>query len=326
MRLVTYSKDAGSPRLGALRAGQIVDLAAAAGADADADAPGADHFKDTLALIRSGRAGLMRARQLLEEAPSSAIVELSSARLLAPLLIPEQVRCFSAFEEHGRNSAQVMLKKMAALADDPTAEEARLRASGNFDVPRLWYERPLYYKANRFNWVGPDTDIVWPAYSHTVDYELELACIIGSGGRDISKQEAGNHIFGYAVCNDLSARDTQAIEMRAPLGPAKGKDFDGGNVLGPCIVTADEISPYTLMGTVRVNGERWGGSSSSGMHHRFEDMIAYVSQSETLHPGEIFLSGCFATGSAMEIGRSVRRGDVLELEIENLGVLRNRIV
>jgi 2-keto-4-pentenoate hydratase/2-oxohepta-3-ene-1,7-dioic acid hydratase in catechol pathway len=322
MRFVTFTENAGPPRLGALRGVQIIDLAAAA-----ADAPDVAHlFRDALSLIRSGSIGLEHARRLLESSPPSAAVDMSTARLLAPLLVPEQVRCFSAFEEHARNSAQVMLRKMAALAEDPAAEEARLRASGNFNVPRLWYERPLYYKGNRFNWVGSGTDIVWPAYSQSVDYELELACIIGTGGRDIPRSEARNHIFGYAVCNDLSARDTQAIEMRAPLGPAKGKDFDGGNVLGPYIVTADEINPYALTGIVRVNGEEWGRSSSSGMHHRFEDMIAYVSQSETLFAGEIFLSGCFAAGSAMEIGRSVQRGVVLQLEIENLGVLTNRIV
>ena len=268
MKFVTYIHD-DAPRLGALRAGRIIDLAAAASSSEVANL-----FRDM----------------------------------------------------HARNSSQVMLKKMAALAEDPESEAARLRASGNFNVPRLWYERPLYYKGNRFNWVGTDTDIHWPAYSQSIDYELELACIIGTTGRDIPKDDASNHIFGYAVCNDLSARDMQAIEMRAPLGPAKGKDFDGGNVLGPAIVTPDEINPYALTGFVRVNGEEWGRSSSSGMHHRFEDMIAYVSQSETLHAGEIFLSGCFGAGSAMEIGRSVPRGAVLELEIENLGVLKNRIV
>src|SRR5262249_41567704 len=216
--------------------------------------------------------------------------------------------------------------KMAALAPDPAAEEARLLASGNFNVPKVWYERPLYYKGNRFNWVGPDVDIPWPAYSETVDYELELACIIGRAGRDLPRGRAAEAICGYSIWNDLSARDTQAIEMRLPLGPAKGKDFDGGNVLGPAVVTADEIDPYRLTGVARVNGEEWGRSSSSGMQHRFEDMIAYVSQAETIHPGEIFLSGCFANCSGMEVGRTARRGDRIRLEIEGLGVLENRIV
>ncbi len=322
MRLVTFVEGEGRPRLGALRGTDVVDLAAAAAASGRSTAP----LADMLTLIRAGSDGLRAARTAQEVARAEAVLPGHRARLLAPLPVPEQVRCFASFEDHGRNSAKVMMKKMAVLAPDPVAEEARLLASGNFTVPRVWYERPLYYKGNRFNWVGPGVDIPWPSYSDTVDYELELACIIGRGGRDIPKERAAEHIFGFSICNDLSARDTQAIEMRLPLGPAKGKDFDGGNVLGPAIVTADEIEPYRLTGSVRVNGEEWGRSSSKGMQHRFEDMIAYVSQAETLHPGEILLSGCFANCSGMEMGRSAKRGDLLTLEIEGLGVLENRIV
>jgi 2-keto-4-pentenoate hydratase/2-oxohepta-3-ene-1,7-dioic acid hydratase in catechol pathway len=324
MRLVTFvhGDSEQRPRLGAMRGTDVIDLAAAAAAAGRSTEP----FADLLTLIRAGADGLSAARKAIAAAAESAVVPSARARLLAPLPVPEQVRCFASFEEHGRNSAKVMLKKMAALAPDPVAEEARLLASGSFTVPKIWYERPLYYKGNRFNWVGPGVDIPWPSYSETVDYELELACIIGRGGRDISQERAADHIFGYSICNDLSARDTQAIEMRLPLGPAKGKDFDGGNVLGPVVVTADEIDPYRLTGIARVNGEEWGRSSSGGMQHRFEDMIAYVSQAETLHPGEIFLSGCFANCSGMEIGRAAKRGDRISLEIEGLGILENRIV
>jgi 2-keto-4-pentenoate hydratase/2-oxohepta-3-ene-1,7-dioic acid hydratase in catechol pathway len=322
MRLVTFALGDNPPRLGAMRGDDVIDLAAAAAASGRSAAP----FVDLLTLIRSGADGLAAARAVLAGASGGVVLPGTTVRLLAPLPVPEQVRCFASFEEHGKNSAKVMVKKMAALALDPVAEEARLLASGNFNVPKVWYERPLYYKGNRFNWVGPGVDIPWPAYSDTVDYELELACIIGRGGRDIPKERAAEHIFGYSICNDLSARDTQAIEMRLPLGPAKGKDFDGGNVLGPAVVTADEIDPYGLTGVARVNGEEWGRSSSSGMQHRFEDMIAYVSQAETIHPGEIFLSGCFANCSGMEVGRAARRGDRIRLEIEGLGALENRIV
>ena len=115
--------------------------------------------------------------------------------------------------------------------------------------------------------------------------------------------------------------------MAGQLGPAKGKDFDTGNVFGPWIVTADELGdPYQLQMTARVNGEVWGGGSSSAMHHRFEDLIAFISQSETLHAGEIIGSGTVGTGCGLELGRFLQSGDVVELEIERIGVLRNRFV
>jgi hypothetical protein len=143
VKLVTYS-DNGAQRLGAIRDDQIVDLARSA----DAAAP----FASMLDLIRSGDAGLDLARTHLNSPSAVVAGRLGEVKLLAPLPVPEQVRCFSAFEGHVRNSGKAMLKKMAALAADPAAEEARLEATGNFAVPPLFYERPLYYKGNRFNW------------------------------------------------------------------------------------------------------------------------------------------------------------------------------
>ena len=114
----------------------------------------------------------------------------------------------------------------------------------------------------------------WPAYAELLDYELELACIIGLGGVDIARDEALGHVFGYTIFNDVSARDAQMREMAGQLGPAKGKDFDTGNVFGPWIVTADEIGdPYALTMTARINGEEWSRGTSGSMHHRFEDVI-----------------------------------------------------
>jgi 2-keto-4-pentenoate hydratase/2-oxohepta-3-ene-1,7-dioic acid hydratase in catechol pathway len=125
----------------------------------------------------------------------------------------------------------------------------------------------------------------------------------------------------------VSARDAQATEMEGQLGPAKGKDFDTGNVLGPWLVTADEIGdPYDLTMVARVNGEEWSRGHSGTMHHRFEDIIAFVSRSETLHPGEILGSGTVGGGCGLELGRFLDPGDVVELEVERIGVLRNRII
>ncbi|HZB89969.1 MAG TPA: fumarylacetoacetate hydrolase family protein, partial [Stellaceae bacterium] len=140
-------------------------------------------------------------------------------------------------------------------------------------------------------------------------------------------REAEAHIFGYTIFNDFSARDRQAIEMQGRLGPAKGKSFDGGNVLGPWIVTRDEIpEPFALQASVRVNGELRGRNDGREMIHSFAKMIAYVSEDETLHPGEIFGSGTYGGCCGMEIDRFLGDGDVVELEIEKIGTLRSRVV
>jgi len=155
---------------------------------------------------------------------------------------------------------------------------------------------------------------------------LEFGFFIGKGGRDIPNDQALEHIFGYSIFNDISARDTQAVEMLGGLGPAKGKDFDTGNIIGPCITTADEINPYNLTMIARVNGEEWSRGSSSTMHWKFEDLISYVSKSETLYPGEFFGSGTVGGGCGLELERYLAQGDVIELEVEGIGILRNRII
>jgi 2-keto-4-pentenoate hydratase/2-oxohepta-3-ene-1,7-dioic acid hydratase in catechol pathway len=174
--------------------------------------------------------------------------------------------------------------------------------------------------------IGPDADVRWPRYANLLDYELEFACVIGRSGVDIPREKARDHIFGYTIFNDISARDYQTREMSAMLGPAKGKDFDTGNVLGPCIVTADELDPDDLTMLARVNGEEWSRGSSASMYHRFEDCIAHVSQCETLHPGELLCSGTVGNGSGMELKRFLQPGDLVELEVEGIGVLANRAV
>ena len=298
MKLATFSSG-GEQRVGAVidDGRRIVDLSRA--------------FPDMLALIEAGDVGRATAGAIVADPPPGAVVDLAAVRLGAPLPRPPQIRDFLCFEEHLRNSF--------AQAERMTGRK--------FEIPAVWYEQPIYYKANRFSVIGPDEDIRWPGYADVLDYELELACVIGRPGVDISRDDAAAHIFGYTIFNDVSARDAQLREMAGQLGPAKGKDFDTGNIFGPWIVTADEIGdPYRLTMTARVNGEEWSRGHSGTMHHRFEDVIAFVSRSETLHPGEILGSGTVGTGCGLEQGRSLSPGDVVELEIERIGILRNRIV
>ena len=226
--------------------------------------------------------------------------------------MPPQVRDCLVFEQHLVN-AQAQWEKMTGKP-----------AAG---VPDVWYQRPTWYKSNRFSFVGHEAEVVWPPYAELMDFECELACVIGRRGANIPANEARHHIFGLSIFNDFSARDVQVVERPLGMGPMKGKDFDTGNVLGPWIVTLDEIGdPQALNMEARVNGERWGGGNSRAMHHTFNDILAFISQSETLHPGEVIASGTVPTGCGLELGRFLQSGDVVELEIEKIGVLRNRIL
>jgi 2-keto-4-pentenoate hydratase/2-oxohepta-3-ene-1,7-dioic acid hydratase in catechol pathway len=316
MKLVTFThEDLEAPHVGALGGdgAEVLDLTAAGGGEP----------ASMRALIEAGPDGLARARELADGAPRRALADV---RLLAPVPRPAQMRDALCFEEHLKNAIERGVEVELAGAEDPEAKRAELIAQGRATIPEVWYRQPVYYKANRFAVTGPDTDVAWPAYAQYLDYELEFGCWIGKQGRDIAPEEARDHIFGYCIFNDFSARDAQFVEMAGRLGPAKGKDFDGANAMGPWLVTADEIEPYELTMVARVNGEEWSRGSSASMHWRFEQVIAHISQSETLYPGEFIGSGTVGTGCGLELGRRLSPGDEVELEVDGLGVLRNRLV
>jgi 2-keto-4-pentenoate hydratase/2-oxohepta-3-ene-1,7-dioic acid hydratase in catechol pathway len=319
MRLVTFSTAGGAFRLGAMLAdGSVLDLSVAG--------TGGAAFGSMLALIEAGPAAWERARTLAAAASGNALVGAGTFSLQAPLPLPPQIRDFMCFEKHVIQAFAASFRIRAGRATSAAERDALLAQADAYRPPAVWYERPLYYKANRFSTSGPDDTIQWPAYSRLMDYECELACVIGTGGVNIPRDRAMERVFGYTIFNDFSARDAQGPEMSGGLGPAKGKDFDGANAFGPCIVTADEIpDPYALDMIVRVNGVERSRGSSRDMHWKFEDLITYVSQAETLHPGEILGSGTVGGGCGLEQLRFLEDGDVVELEIPPIGVLRNRV-
>ncbi len=303
MKLATFERARGGAAVG------VVD--AHRGAVLDLEQAGAK-FRSMLHLIESGDEGLAQARAAAARWPAQASRPLEGTRLLAPLPVPQSIRDCLVFEKHLINA----MKAWEKLAKRPVTE-----------IPKVWYERPTWYKGNRFSVVGHESEVQWPPYSEMMDFELEMACVIGKPGRDIPQARGMDHIFGFTIFNDFSARDTQMVERPLGMGPMKGKDFDTGNVFGPWIVTTDEIGdPHELDMEVRVNGERWGGGNSSGMQHGFPAILAFISQAETLHPGEIIASGTVGTGCGLELTRFLQPNDVVELEIERIGVLRNRIV
>lgn len=283
-------------------------------------------FADMLALMRGGPRALDTAFELIARThgDESFVHPFDSVRFLAPVPLPEQIRDFSTFDLHMQQAGAAIARLRAnRRGDDPPA----LPEPKDIALPPVYYEQPLYYKANRLNVIGHEQDVRWPRRAKLLDYEAELGVYIGHTGRDIDSRNAHQHIFGFTIFNDFSARDIQEHEMEGPFGPAKGKDFDTGNAMGPWIVTADEITdPYDLAVTVRVNGEQWSRGSTKDMRHSFERMIEHVSADETLHVGEFLGSGTVGSGSGLELNRWIKDGDVVEIEVEKIGVLRNRVV
>ncbi len=194
-------------------------------------------------------------------------------------------------------------------------------------MDRSFYEYPVYYISNRMSVVGPEVDVVWPTYSNFIDYELELAVVIGKPGGQIGKENARDHIFDYTIFNDWSARYEQmkAMEHTLSVGPGPGKDFANG--LGPCIVTSDELTDHNnLTMKARVNGKELSSGSTADMYWKFEDLIEHITRAHRIYPGEIIGSGTVGTGCGAERGEKYAPGDVIELEVEGIGVLRNRVL
>lgn len=316
MKLATFETRHGARHIGALAADRksLVDFTAAD-----------PTLSDMLALIDGSAAALERAQNIFSDA--DYVISLDKVKLLAPVPVPRQMRDCLVFEKHLTQARQQRFREQNASDPQMQAKLEAATAAGQFKPPPVWFKQPIYYKANRFSVIGTGTDIQWPDYAEQLDYELEFGIFLGRTGKNIARERGREHIFGYTIFNDVSARDAQAVEMVGMLGPAKGKDFDTGNVMGPFLVTADEIpDPYNLTMVARINGEEWSRGNTGSMHHKFEDILAFISRSETLHAGEFFGSGTVGGGCGLELGRFLKSGDLIELEVEMIGTLRNRIV
>ena len=262
---------------------------------------------------------------LLEEAPdqdwvvagAGHPVPLSQVRLLAPVQ-PGAVRDFVTFEEH--------------------VEGVRRSVDNAAGVPEQWYAAPTFYFTNPYSILGPADDVPVPPGCRAFDFELEVAAVIGRPGRDLTPEQARDHIVGYTIFNDWSARDLQAAEMRVGLGPAKGKDT--ANTLGPWVVTADELELYRRDGRldldlrVAINGTPFGDDSLANMGWSFEEMLAYASRGTWVRPGDVLGSGTCGSGCLAEIwGRRgaidpppLGPGDVVTITVEAIGTLSSTLV
>jgi fumarylacetoacetate (FAA) hydrolase len=252
----------------------------------------------------------------LRPAPDGEPVPLAGARLLAPIADPPSVRDFYAFEQHVR-----------------TARARRAR-----EMHPDWYELPVFYFSNPASVLGPGDPVAAPPRSAELDYELEVACVLGRGGTNLGLEDADEVVAGFTVMNDWSARDVQRREMAQSLGPAKGKDF--ATSLGPVLVTAAEFAPGGLrkvpsaVMTARVNGIEWSRADLDGMWWSFAELLAYASEAAPVRRGDVLGSGTCGTGCILELSLVhgadkypyLAPGDEVELEVAGLGVLANPVV
>jgi 2-keto-4-pentenoate hydratase/2-oxohepta-3-ene-1,7-dioic acid hydratase in catechol pathway len=325
MKLATF-RSGGREKIGVVHAGdaRLFDLSAAA---ERAGGPN-PAVASMLALIDAGPAALDQVRALFEMSSTDDTLSLdvAVAEILAPIPEPRQMRDGMSFPLHILQAPRGQ-RKLAARVNNDMAELARIDAEPLGELPEVYRKQPIYYITNRFSVQGTNTTVKWPRYSRVMDYELEFGIITGKKGANIPASKAGDHIFGFTIFNDFSARDAQRIEMDGRLGPAKGKSFDGGNVLGPWIVTPDEIGdPYRLKMQARVNGQMRSQGTTEGMLFSFEEIIAHVTKDETLMPGEFIGSGTVGNGCGLELGWYLEHGDSIELEVEKIGVLKNTVV
>jgi 2-keto-4-pentenoate hydratase/2-oxohepta-3-ene-1,7-dioic acid hydratase in catechol pathway len=266
---------------------------------------------DMIAFLRSGQEGMEAARTAIDyvtkrqvKSPilgpmgERVIYEMKEVKLKAPVPRPNSLRDYLAFEGH------------ASL-------------SGLKQLDKAWYEIPVCYKGNPDTVIGPEETIPWPGYTDLLDYELEYGIYIGKEGKNIPREQAEEYIAGYTIFNDISARDIQLQEMMVLLGPVKGKDFC--SIMGPCLVTPDEIDPSNLRMIARINGEAWSENNSGTSYWTWPQIIEFASMEEPLYPGDFLGSGTVEKGCGGELNKWLQPGDVIELEVEGIGILRNRV-
>ena len=318
MKLVTFKTKEGTVHTGWLKAEGVVEMQ-----KADKRLP-----NDMLAFIDNHESyfRIIKENRLEELMPHYQLIDV---RLMAPLTNPRSIRDYLSFEQHMLNASKTF----------------------GHSIGEAYYDIPVFYFTNHNAVFGPQDEIKRPKNETKMDFELELAVVMGKKGSDIPEDETDDYIFGYTIFNDWTARSLQREEMTLPLGPAKGKDF--ANAFGPCIVTKDEFEQYSctisrathpehltmpkttgdrfdVKMSARINGETICEGNYKTAYWTFAQMIKRASDNVTLLPGDILGSGTVGWGSLIENNFSVHRplepGDQVELEIEGICVLSNKVI
>jgi len=300
MKLATYGTTEGTAA-GVLSEGGILDAARLLNGPP---------LNDVRALLECGPDVLNQLIDALRGATKAEAVPLAATRLHAPVLRPPTIRDFMCYEGHAN-------------------------MGGAWKLPEAFYRLPAFYFSNPLCIYGPGETVPFPSATRKFDYELEIGAVIGRAGSNIAARDAMQYIAGFTIFNDWSSRDLQRDEMAMNLGPAKGKD--SASSIGPVVVTCDELAPFlssmqlSLRCRLRVNDIEWVDGTSGNMQHDWGAMIERASRDSRIVPGDVIAGGTVVGGSipeALRLGKPARYlqpGDVVEIEVEGIGILRNTL-
>ncbi len=281
-----------------------------------------------LSIIEGGDDALDRAYETLKADTAGHKYALTDVRLLSPIPRPPQMRDCLCFELHLVQAFNAARQLKASRSPDPAAALAEMERTGELRVPATFYDQPIYYKCNRFAVIGTDEDVIWPSYSQVLDFELEFGCFIGKPAKDIAARQGArlhfrlHHLQRFHRPRRADDRRWAACSVRP-----RARISTPAMRMGPCLVTADELKdPYDLTMIARVNGEEWGRGNIAidALELRGSDRT-WISRSETLYPGEFLGSGTVGNGCGLEQMRFLKPDDIVELEVEGIGILRNTI-
>jgi len=259
-----------------------------------------DDLADLATLLSRGAAGWHAVAELVSRLADrqDLLRDVAELRLLAPIPRPPRLRDYMTYQGH-------------------------IGGSG-MDVPDVFTKYPICYKGNHLAVQGTGTTVAWPSYARRLDYESEIAIIIGAGGENLTLAQARDAIGAITIFNDFSARDTQFEEMAMRMGPGKGKDF--ANAFGPCAVTLDEIpDEFGINMCTRINDEVWSKGSTDGRQFSFAEIVAWASRDEPVYPGEILGIGTHDGGCGYELRRWIQPGDLVQIQADGIGTLENRV-
>jgi 2-keto-4-pentenoate hydratase/2-oxohepta-3-ene-1,7-dioic acid hydratase in catechol pathway len=281
-----------------------------------------------LALLATGEQARAKIIDAVDQAAGEGIGIATDPPPAIPYY-PSSLRCFLGWEQHWINAAHGLVQRNLPVSRPIIRGYERLTRKV-FPLLRpgsAFYDHPVYYTGNHLTVIGDGEPMPWPSYTNELDFELEFGMIIAHPVRDATPEKAAAAIGGFVVFNDFSARDVQWDEQRRGVfGPVvKTKTF--GSSIGSVVVTADEVLPKIdqLTASVRINGELWSSTGTHGLRYHPGEVVAYASQSENLHPGELITSGTLPSGCGLEFDRWIRPGDEVTLSIDGIGSVTNTV-
>jgi len=318
MKFVTYQHNK-EARLGVITASNesILDLKSIA--------PQEVIFSSMQSLIESDQDGLDKVKEILSNEDSYQSIPLHSVQLLAPI---QPKRILGTMFMNPDNHLASATKNIIDIIGQQTAQDISVLSEQlNKMIYRIKNSKDALYELRDHTYISHTGETInTPKGTKELDYELELGCVIGKTGKDISIEDAADHIFGYTIFNDWTLRDLQIKNVLSGKGWAdNAKDFDQSVTLGPCIVTKDEIDINNCVMKAYVNKQLWSEGNTNEYSQSFEEILVSISKGRTIHTGEVWSSGTVGTGCGIELGKKLQHGDIVELEIQGIGKITNTV-